>query len=232
MPAIDDGRQIKIYPGSEELTNGVIIGSTATATQRLLTLAQNIDASAPSVKGYVDVDGNATLSGTITATGGLVSPAIPATVGTAPSGTGITVNSSGAVQHVVHKVTADYTAFQAASTTKDVTLWTLPAKTRVLRVIAHVTTAFAGGAITAVVLRVGKAANGAGYLLDADVFSADDVFGDVAAEIGANLLSATVADVAMTTTQIVNARLTSTTADLSELTQGSLTLYIECCVYP
>jgi hypothetical protein len=115
---------------------------------------------------------------------------------------------------------------------KDVTAWTLPAKTRVLRVIADVTTPFTGGTVATATLRVGKAANGAGYLLDADAFTGAITAGDVAAEIGANLLSATVADITWSGTQIVNARLTTTVGLTSALTAGSVTFYIECAVYP
>lgn len=157
---------------------------------------------------------------------------LPSLAGTPSEVEGTTINTSARACSVVHKITATYSTFADAALTKDVTLWTLPAKTRVVRVIADVTTKFLGGAISAVVMRCGKAADGAEYLVDKDVFTAEVTAGETVAERGAALVDATSNDITWGSTQIVNVRLTATTANLSELTQGSMTLYIECVVYP
>ncbi len=229
----DDEKDVKIWGGRQAAGDLIVqVGTARTdsdgaASQRLLSLVTDINGT-PSEKAYVDGAG-AIVATAVTSSG---STKLSALAGTPASGTGITLGTSAELRSVVHKITADYTAFQTAGTTNDVTLWTLPAKTRILRIIGDVTTKFLGGAISAVVMRVGKAANGAEYLLDKDVFTAAVTAGDAAAEIGASLLSATVADITWASTQAVVMRLTSTTANLSALTQGSVSLYIECAVYP
>lgn len=224
----DDEKDVKIWGGRQAAGDLIVqIGTQRTdsdgaSTQRLVSFVTDINGT-PSEKAYIDGAGAISTSG---------ASKLSALAGTPAAGTGITLGTSAELRSVVHKITADYTAFQTAGTTNDVTLWTLPTKTRILRIIGDVTTKFLGGAISAVVMRVGKAANGAEYLLDKDVFTAAVTAGDVAAEIGASLLSATVADLTWGTTQAVVMRLTSTTANLSALTQGSVALYIECAVYP
>lgn len=235
MPAIDDGRAVRLYgeggdvSGSKEIIIGTKRADASLASgDKLASFCSDAGGANPSEKSYVDYLG--VFQGTASTLAG--AGTISGIGGTAGSGTGITVNGTSQVRSVIHKITADYTAFQTAGTTNDVTLWTIPAKTRVLRMVADVTTKFIGGAISACVMRVGKAANGAEYILDKDVFAAAVTAGDAAAEIGASLLSATVADLTWATTQAVVMRMTSTTANLSALTQGSVTLYIEVCTYP
>jgi hypothetical protein len=143
--------------------------------------------------------------------------------GTPASGTGITGADTEIARHAVHKITVSYVAAQAAATTKDITLWTLPAKTRVLRVVADVTTKFIGGAIAAMTLEVGRTAGGNQYVLAADVFSAAVVLGNAQGFL---------VDQIWTTTTPVMARWTATGANTSALTQGSVDFYIEVCTYP
>lgn len=157
-----------------------------------------------------------------------------AVVGTAGSGTGISGASTSYGRNVVHKITVGFTALQNASTSKDVTLWVLPAKSRVLRVISDVTAAFTGGSISAVAMVCGRAAGGDQYLLTHSVLSGTGARGTQQTELGAGVVGGTgfSSDIIWTTTTTVQARFTSTSADLSDLTTGSTTFYIECCTYP
>lgn len=148
--------------------------------------------------------------------------------GTAGSGTGYTTNATGALVTKVHKVTMLRTALTNAATTEDENIWLMPAKTRVLRVVADVTAGFddAAGPISAVTMTCGITAGGAEYLASGSVFTAN-TRGDAAAEIGANLLSATVADIpSMSSTTQIQCRFTSTGGNLSTLTTGAVTFYI------
>lgn len=152
--------------------------------------------------------------------------------GTAPSATGVTVNSPGDIAHRVHKVTVDFTALTGfAATTGDVTLWTTPVKTRVLRVLADVRVPFTGGAISACTLTAGRTAGGNQYLLSGDVLTAAIILGDVVAEMGAGVVSATLADY-QAAVQTLQTRFTSTSANLSALTAGVVDFYIETITYP
>jgi hypothetical protein len=161
-------------------------------------------------------------------------PQLIQNAGTAGSGTGITADRTAALQHYVHRITVARTALTAAATTQDITLWTVPAKTRVLRLVEDVTAAFDDGAspISAVTTTCGTTAGGNQYLLSGSVFSVTTL-GDVAAEIGAGLTSATVADIpSMSATTAIQCRWTSTGGNLSTLTTGSSTFYIEAVTYP
>lgn len=154
--------------------------------------------------------------------------------GTAGSGTGYTTNETAQVVHQVHKITVARTALTAAATTEDETIWTVPAKTRVMRVIVDVTAAFddAAGPITAVTIQCGPSAGSATYVPATSVFTVNTI-GDVAAEIGTALTSATIADIpSFSATTAISCRFTSTGGNLSTLTTGSATFYIEHMVYP
>jgi hypothetical protein len=155
-----------------------------------------------------------------------------AIVGTAPSGTGITVDSKLAQRDAVAKVTITEAALTAAATTQDVTVWTVPAKTRVRRLVVQTTTGFTGGTIAAMTLSCGSTAGGVDYLLAGSVFSAG-VLGDGFAEIGAGLLSATLADIpSMTSSTAISCRFVATGDNVVNATAGSLTLYLELSPYP
>lgn len=152
--------------------------------------------------------------------------------GTAGSGTGITVNATGTIRPFVHKITVAETALAAAATS-DITLWTVPAKTRMLRLVAAVTAQHTGGGVTAVDVTCGTSAGGNQYLLSFDADAAAATFGDVAAEIGAGLLSATVADIpSFSGTTAVQCRYTCTGGNCDLLTAGSTTFYLEGVTYP
>lgn len=173
---------------------------------------------------YASSDGTTvTFAGTI---------AVGTNAGTPGSGTGFTTNNTGQVVHAVHKITIGEAALDAAGTS-DETIWTVPAKTRVLRMVADVTATFSGGAITDMDVVCGPSAGSNGYLISFDVDTAIGTYGEVAAEIGANLLSATYADIpSWSTTTAIICRFTCGGGNCDTATQGSMTLYIEHLVYP
>lgn len=156
-----------------------------------------------------------------------------AVVGTAGSGEGISGAATNYGRHVVHKISLSYTALGVDDTTKDVTLWTLPAKTRVLRVIADVTQEFLGGLIADVTLVVGNSTGGDEYLLTQDVFAGVGTYGASQAELGDGVVGGTgfSGDLTWSSTTVVQCRFVSDEV-MSALTQGAATFYIECCTYP
>lgn len=154
--------------------------------------------------------------------------------GVAGSGTGYTTDETALARTFVHKITITRAALTAAATTEDETPWTLPAKTRLTRVVIDVTQAFddAAGPISAVTVQCGPSAGSTAYVPATSVFTVNTI-GDVAAEIGASLLSATVADIpSFSSTTAISCRFTSTGGNLSTLTTGSATFYIEGTVFP
>jgi hypothetical protein len=154
-------------------------------------------------------------------------------VGTAGSGTGISTIKTGLVRTFVSKITVARTALTAAATTQDITLWTIPAKTRMWRLIADVTAAFddAAGPISAVTLTCGKTAGGNEYLLSKSVFATTQM-GTVTGEVGASLATYFGDIPSWSATTAVQCRWTSTGGNLSTLTTGSATFYLEWTNYP
>lgn len=156
----------------------------------------------------------------------------------APTGTGIVVRETGLLRTVVHKVTLTWRALAAAAagTTADFTLWTLPAGFVLQRVIADVTTVFAGPSISDVDVTVGSSAGGNQFLLSFDVDTAAIVAGDVVAEIGAGLVDATRADVTVTSNAFaattLQCRVTTVGADVNVATSGEMDVYIIGCQLP
>src|ERR1041384_1001317 len=149
---------------------------------------------------------------------------------TAGSGTGVTVNQPGSVQRVVYKVTAPSPAWSAAATTADKVIATLPAKCRLVSIIADTTTKYIGGAVTACTLKVGKTTGGAEYVASHDVFTAAVTKGLADADLGTSMTRATAIQggdlPSWTTTTSESVRITTTTANTNALTQGSTTYYL------
>jgi hypothetical protein len=166
------------------------------------------------------------------ATAGGISLTTTSVIGTAGSGIGITTNNSAQVVSFCHKITIAETALTAAATTQDITLWTVPAKTQITRVIAETTTGFTGGTIAAMVVTVGKSAGGVEYLASGSVFAAG-VLGDVVAEMGAGLKSATLDDFPnFSGAGTISCRFTATGDNVVNATAGSVTFYILGNVLP
>ena len=174
-------------------------------------------------------------TGTIVATDAKITPG---------SGTGVTINASAALRRVIYKVTVASTQFVANAVTADITIATLPAKTRLVGVYADLTTTFACTATctTATLsMTVGTAAGGNQILASFDVDAATAVFGDADAELGAAVNAAgRVQDAyiaSWSSTQILTARLTSGTGNIgdgstSNLSQGTIVFYLVTEVLP
>lgn len=156
-----------------------------------------------------------------------------APAGTAGSGTGYTLNASGATTQFVHKITITEAALADADGSEDETVWTLPAKSVLHRVVADVTAAFddAAGPISAVALTCGTSAGGNQLLLSADVYAGAATFGDAAAEEGASITAENIPPVYWSA-QAISCRFASTGGNLVDLTTGSVTFYIEGATYP
>lgn len=173
----------------------------------------------------VNVDGNASAQ-----IDGLRLSTTDPSYGTAPSATGVFPVSTAFVRHNVHKVKVTKAALTAAATTQDITLWTTPANTRVVRVIAKCLTNFTGGSISAMTITVGSSAGGNQYLLSGSVFSGTPTLGDVVAEMGAGVVSATLADFSGSAITI-QTRFTSTSDNVNAATAGEIDFYIETISY-
>lgn len=140
-----------------------------------------------------------------------------------------TVVFNGEVRRGMYKVTVPYTSFQAAATTKDVTIATLAAKQKIVGIISDTTVAFTGEAGTGAII-VGVGAGGAEYIATHDVKSAAVTKGLADADMGSLLTRAAAINggsiPSWTTTTTVVARFTSGTGNTSALVAGSVTFYI------
>lgn len=149
---------------------------------------------------------------------------------TAGSGTGVTVNETGALIRLTYKVTVTYAALAAAATTADKVIATLPAKTKLVAIYADTTTTYTGGAVTATTLTVGKTTGGIEYLVSHDVFTATITRGLADADLGTSINRANAIQggdlPSWTATTDISVRLTTTTANTNALTQGSTTYYL------
>lgn len=169
----------------------------------------------------------------------LASPAI--TVG---SGTGVTVNNTSEVRTVVYKLTVLSTQFIAAAVTADFTIATLPAKTKVLNVVADLTTAFACSVTctsATLSVTVGSAAGGNDLLVSFDADAAAARFGLADADLGTGINRANAVQggrvLSWTGTTPVSMRLTSGTGNIgtgaaTNLSQGTITFYITTELQP
>lgn len=155
---------------------------------------------------------------------------------TAGSGTGVTVNDQGSVARQIYKVTVTFAALAAAATTADKTIATLPAKTRLVGIIADTTTQYTGGGVTAATIIVGKSVGGNEYVVSHDVFTAPITRGLADADLGTSINRASAIQggdlPSWTGTTNVSVRLTTVTANTDQLTAGSTTYYLVCEKYP
>lgn len=162
-------------------------------------------------------------------------PLNPIVVGTAPVGTGISVNRLSALRTVLHSVTIAETALTDADTSQAIDIWTVPAKTRVVRIIADVTAAFTGGGNTACTLQVGVSGGDTdAYLKAFDCFSGAVTKGLVYADLGVALDPASTGVAAFpdfTGAKAIAAQWDSTTGTVAGFTAGSVTFWIECVTY-
>jgi polygalacturonase len=159
----------------------------------------------------------------------------PTLGGTSASATGVTTNAAAELRTFVQKVTVTEAALTDADTSQAVTIWTAPAKTRILRVIADVTTTFTGGGTTACTLQVGISGGDAdAYIVASNVFASAVTLGIVEADLGVALSNSGSGAGAFPNfggTQAIAAQFDTTTANVGDLTTGSVTFYIEYATY-
>ena len=160
---------------------------------------------------------------------------IPSAYITQATGTGITVNDQGAVRHLVYKTTTTYAAYSAGAKTADLTIATLPAKAKITAFYADVTTGFTGGGESAATLTVGISAGSSTILAAGSCFTTH-TWGLADADMGTAMTRAAAIQGGYipnwSGTQIINARLTTTTNNTSGLTAGLVTYYIVTDVFP
>lgn len=163
---------------------------------------------------------------------------------TVGSGTGISVDVVGKIQDQIYKVTVARTNFIAAAVTADVTIATLPAKTRLQSFYADVTQVFACGSVctsTTLSMTCGSAAGGNTILLTFDIDAALIQRGLADADLGTDLTRATAIQggkmYSWSATQIITCRLTSGTGNIgtgaaTNLSTGSITFYLQTVRLP
>lgn len=160
--------------------------------------------------------------------GQITDAALSAAVSVAKGGTGATtltgvllgngasaVTGSSAVP-VCTKYTVPYPSVQTAATATDVTLFTLPARGKVTGLTIKHSAAFSGTGITGVTVSVGRSGNAIAY---ADAYDILQAVNDTAMQDDGGHYSATFVSHAVT------ARFSSTGANLSALTTGSLDIW-------
>ena len=133
------------------------------------------------------------------------------------------IDSNGVSRWV--KVTKTYAELAAASTTNNISVYTLPAKGIILNARVIPSTTFSGGGITAYTVTVGVAGNVAIIHNMADVFTGG--VGDLG--IG---ISVTSIAYSMTATKDIRLYATSTDANLDQAVQGSVDIYLLVSVLP
>jgi hypothetical protein len=141
-------------------------------------------------------------------------------------GTGITTDQNGRVRHAVHKRTFAHIAFLTAGTSKTITFDQLPAKTRVLSVIAETVVPFEGPGITAVTAQVGTEDDADGYILAHGVLASGVVKGLLDEDLGTFITRANAVQgghiPSWTAAKELRVQLDSTSANLDQLTQGAI----------
>ncbi len=150
---------------------------------------------------------------------------------TSVSGTGVTVNVTGASNRKLYKITFTNLALSAAVQTADLTIATLPAKTKVCSIISDTTTPYTGGTVVAATLIIGKTVGGNEYIISHDVFTAATRKGLADADLGASLTRATAVqggDIpSFTTTTNISVRLATGAVNTNQCTAGTTTVYLE-----
>jgi hypothetical protein len=147
-----------------------------------------------------------------------------------PTATGVSVIGWSIPTRKTYKVQVAASAFSAAALFADVTIFTVPARTRLVSIVADTTQTYTGTGITAATMRVGPSANSNLYMVDADVFTAIVTKGLADADLGTSLNRANAVQGGVVQSWTGNAnvsvRLTTVGANTSLLTTGSTTFYI------
>lgn len=230
---IDNGGVVNSLAGSFRCSNSssaILSGTAADGASSVATVLRSeasyttdgaklvsVRTNTSTEKAFVDKDGN--YSNT-------------ALNGTAGSGTGITVNATSLAREFCHKITVTEAALSDADGEQDIVLWTVPAKTKITRVICDVTAAFTGGTIAAFTISVGPAGSETAYLDAGNAFAGAATYGDADSELGASLEGLQGHIPSWSGTTAIEARFTATGDTVAAATAGSATFYIEGVVYP
>lgn len=144
---------------------------------------------------------------------------------------GLTFDAIGRINQTVNKVTIPFAVWSAAALFKDIVLFEIPIKTKIIGIYTDTTVALAGPAGT-LNLRVGYTGGGQELILDHDVKTAPVTKGLVDADLGAVINRAAAVQGGWAVPAIwggagnLTARLTSSAGNLSTLTAGSITVYV------
>ncbi|MGA2185638.1 MAG: hypothetical protein ABSH47_21680 [Bryobacteraceae bacterium] len=216
--------------------NQITVASTT--GQLVFSLPQDINTnSTPSFAGLM-LTGNATTSGNLTVLGALFDAAgnryATSTSGvTIPSVTNLLAGNGGGgvsdsgissttIPHWV-KYTVPYTSLTAAALTQAVTLFTLPANSKITAMTMKHSTAFAGPSVTAVTVSIGGAGTATDFSNAFDIYQA--VSNTAYLDNGGNTSGTTMAS------QTVSANFTAVGANfgngtVTNLTAGSFTVWV------
>ena len=141
----------------------------------------------------------------------------------------VTTLESGSVLTQTYRVLVNYT-FGNASTTANVIIATLPAKTRLVSVISDTITAWSGGGTTACTLSIGTTAGGVELIASHSVFAAPVVKGLADADMGTSMTRAAAVQggtiPSWTTTTPIYLSIVTTSANTNALTQGQTVVYL------
>ncbi len=155
---------------------------------------------------------------------------------TMTAATGVVVSGWNLTTRKTYKIQLSYTAFTAAALTSDLNFFVVPARSRLVSVIADVTTKFIGGTVATLMMRLGTSAGGQQYLLDFDAFTNPITKGLLDADLGASITRAAAVQGGALASWTANTnlfmRLTSTVGNVNTLTQGVVTLYLTFETYP
>ncbi len=147
-----------------------------------------------------------------------------------PTAPTITV-CNGEPRRALYTITVPAAAWSAAATTKDITLLTPPAKSKICSIICDTTAVYDGAGTCAIT--VGNAAGDNKYIVSHDVKSALITVGLADADFGSLLTRAgainggSMPAANWTASSLVSARMTSGTGNTSAFTVGSTTFYVE-----
>ena len=148
---------------------------------------------------------------------------------TQSASTGTLTLESGSVTTQTYKVSVTR-GFAGAALTADVVIATLPAKTRLISIIADTTTAWSGGGVSACLQTIGTTLGGAELIASYNCFSAAITRGLVDADMGTSMTRAAAVQggtiPSWSTTTPIYLRITTTTANTNALTQGETIVYL------
>jgi hypothetical protein len=148
---------------------------------------------------------------------------------TQSASTGTLTLESGSVTTQTYKVSVTR-GFSGAALTADVVIATLPAKTRLISIIADTITTWSGGGVTACAQTIGTTLGGTQLIASYDCFTAAITRGLADADMGTSMTRAAAVQGGVipswSATTPIYLRITTTTANTNALTQGETIVYL------